>query len=231
MTNAIRLTHYINQIERAYVTAREQYALVQEIMESEKILYERDINSGDLSHEGKKNRRKAYESRLNEQLQKLNEIRTDFQNDVKKVRNTVSNIFAYKYEIQPEKLDLRAAELLKSGALSMTEIKNLAKKYSAASNPTMFRYTANFLKDENDGEARQIYALSKTVGCRPDLDIISSFEEICLMGLRDDARYANGVHDKLHAKTYQEDMKLAEPIFKYYDPLNDDEDDIGYPVG
>ena len=92
------------------------------------------------------------------------------------VRSEVETRFYDRYHANPEEMDMRGIELLRSGILSDKEVKHLAEKYDG--NCTMQRICGKYLEQSDDQGTRALGRMMRANASDPHLRCIDSIIEV-----------------------------------------------------
>lgn len=213
MSKTFELREYINKIEKSYIKARKEFEGNAEELDSLEISHKERINSGELSSSGQRNEYERYGEKKRELLKNFEGIRTRFADNVQEIRKSVQTLFRNKYCVNPEDLDLKAVELLKRDMLTASEILEIALNYKDQGNLAMYRYCGTFINPDeyHDGSMKRLGLDAKRALQRDDLELIDSFTDVCLKGLRDDVSLSNGINSK-HDEFYNSILESSEDI-------------------
>lgn len=207
-----KLTSYINKIEALYGKAREDFnkatAELAQLEESHK----KKVGSGELNAKGLQRENERYTSKRKELLQTIADARDTFSKGAAEVRDSVDVLFRNTYRTNPESMDLKAVEMIKSGMLTERELLEMAAAYKESGNLAMYRYCGTRLNtNDTDPTIRAIAQDAHRALEREDLQTVDTFTDICLKGLRDDVALANGI-DRRHEEFYGDIYNAAENI-------------------
>lgn len=208
----IKLSTYIYEIEEKYTKARNEFSEVAKQIDQLDLNHRANIRSGNLNDKGIKREFANYNKSKRELQAKIRSIRNTFSVEIEEIRTRVDNVFKDLFKVNPEELDLRAVEILKSGMLTDSELVEMANDYKADGNLAMYRYCGTFADiNSRDKDLRQLAVDSKKPTKREDLSIIDSFSESCSLALRDDVALSNGI-DRHHDEFLQVSLSSAEAI-------------------
>ena len=211
-TTTYKLTNYINRIESCYSKAREDYNKAVDMMNRNEENHKRAISNGELSAKGIQNEQKRYHETKKKLLQQIAEIREGFTKRASEIRNSVNTLFRNNYRVTSNDIDLKAVEMLKRGMLTDTELLEMADIYKEQGNLSMYRYCGTFADaDSPNPDVKRLAGDAKRIQTRTDLEVIDSFTDVCLKGLRDDTLLANGI-DNRHEEFYCNSYSIAEDI-------------------
>ena len=207
-----KLTSFINKIEALYGKAREDFnkatAELAQLEESHK----KKVGSGELNAKGLQRENERYTSKKKELLQTITDARDTFSKGAAEVRDSVDVLFRNTYRTNPESMDLKAVEMIKSGMLTERELLEMAAAYKESGNLAMYRYCGTRLdRNDTDPTIRAIAQDAHRALEREDLQTVDTFTDICLKGLRDDISLANGI-DRRHEEFYGDIYNAAENI-------------------
>ena len=207
-----KLTSFINKIEALYGKAREDFnkatAELAQLEESHK----KKVGSGELNAKGLQRENERYTSKRKELLQTIADARDTFSKGAAEVRDSVDVLFRNTYRTNPESMDLKAVEMIKSGMLTERELLEMAAAYKESGNLAMYRYCGTRLdRNDTDPTIRAIAQDAHRALEREDLQTVDTFTDICLKGLRDDISLANGI-DRRHEEFYGDIYNAAENI-------------------
>lgn len=207
-----KLTSFINKIEALYGKAREDFnkatAELAQLEESHK----KKVGSGELNAKGLQRENERYTSKRKELLQTIADARDTFSKGAAEVRDSVDVLFRNTYRTNPESMDLKAVEMIKSGMLTERELLEMAAAYKESGNLAMYRYCGTRLdRNDTDPTIRAIAQDAHRALEREDLQTVDTFTDICLKGLRDDVALANGI-DRRHEEFYGDIYNAAESI-------------------
>ena len=207
------LTSYINKIEALYGKAREDFNKATAELEKLEESHRAKLNSRELNATGVQRENERYTARKKELLQTIADARDTFSKGAAEVRDSVNVLFRNTYRTNPESMDLKAVEMIKSGMLTEKELIEMALSYKESGNLAMYRYCGTQLKVDTmtDPAIRAIATDAHRALEREDLQTVDTFTDICLKGLRDDISLANGI-DRRHEEFYGDIYRAAENI-------------------
>ena len=208
-----KLTSYINKIEALYSKAREDFNKATAELDKLEQSHRTKISSGELNAVGQQRENERYTARKKELLQTITAARDTFNTGAAEVRDSVDTLFRGLYRTDPESMDLKAVEMIKSGMLTEKELIEMALSYKESGNLAMYRYCGTQLKVDamTDPAIRAIATDAHRALEREDLQTIDTFTDVCLKGLRDDIILANGI-DNRHEEFYTSSYNAAENI-------------------
>lgn len=201
------LKDYMKQVEQIY----KKYApdFIKEA-NAEKALREEIYNirgSRELTPEGKQARIEPLQRQCEKHRAKMELLAKTAQAKALEVRSVVESRFYDRYHANPDAMDMRGVELLRSGILSDKEIKQLAEQYS--DNCTMQRICGKYMEQSADQETRTLGRVLQANASDPHLRCIDSIIEVgsyCMGGAH--LSGANGAErmlsrfDEMTAQTY-----------------------------
>ena len=219
-----KLTSYINKIEALYGKAREDFNKATTELAQLEESHRKKVGSGELNAKGLQRENERYTSKKKELLQTITDARDTFSKGAAEVRDSVDVLFRNNYRTNPESMDLKAVEMIKSGMLTERELLEMAAAYKESGNLAMYRYCGTQLKvDANtDPTVKEIARDAHRALEREDLQTVDTFTDICLKGLRDDVVLANGI-DRRHEEFYGNLYNAAENITATVDTPWDNE--------
>lgn len=208
-----KLTSYINKIEALYGKAREDFNKATTELAQLEESHKKKVGSGELNAKGLQRENERYTSKRKELLQTIADARDTFSKGAAEVRDSVDVLFRNTYRTNPESMDLKAVEMIKSGMLTEKELIEMALSYKESGNLAMYRYCGTQLKVDTmtDPAIRAIATDAHRALEREDLQTVDTFTDICLKGLRDDVALANGI-DRRHEEFYGDIYRAAEDI-------------------
>lgn len=209
---AKKLTDYLNEMENAYIEARSAFDTAENELSTLKKVNDSNMSNNHYTAQAKLELLSNYKEAQREIISNLQKARKEFLETCDQIKEHVNSDFKSKYAPTADCMDLKAAEMLKSGMLTEKEVKEIVMNYKKSGNNTMYRYSATFLDDKSsDGEVQSLALDAKRPYTRPDLEIVDHFIEICSKGLRDDLVLSNGihrVHDKFKESIYNSAQDL-----------------------
>lgn len=207
------LTSYINKIEALYSTAREDFNKAVAELNKLEDSHRAKLNSRELNAVGVQRENERYNSKKKELLQTIADARETFTRGAAEVRDSVNVLFRGKYRTDPESMDLKAVEMIKSGMLTQGELIEMATAYKEQGNLAMYRYCGTQIKTDGltDPAIRAIATDAHRALQREDLQTVDTFTDVCLKGLRDDISLANGI-DRRHEEFYTSCYTAAQDI-------------------
>lgn len=207
-----KLTSFINKIEALYGKAREDFNKATTELAQLEESHKKKVGSGELNAKGLQRENERYTSKRKELLQTIADARDTFSKGAAEVRDSVDVLFRNTYRTNPESMDLKAVEMIKSGMLTERELLEMAAAYKESGNLAMYRYCGTRLdRNDTDPTIRAIAQDAHRALERTDLQTVDSFTDICLKGLRDDVALANGI-DRRHEEFYGDIYNAAENI-------------------
>lgn len=207
-----KLTSYINKIEALYGKAREDFNKATTELAQLEEAHRKKVGSGELNAKGLQRENERYTSKRKELLQTIADARDTFSKGAAEVRDSVDVLFRNTYRTNPESMDLKAVEMIKSGMLTERELLEMAAAYKESGNLAMYRYCGTRLNaNDTDPTIRAIAQDAHRALEREDLQTVDTFTDICLKGLRDDVALANGI-DRRHEEFYGDIYRAAEDI-------------------
>lgn len=207
-----KLTSYINKIEALYGKAREDFNKATTELAQLEESHKKKVGSGELNAKGLQRENERYTSKRKELLQTIADARDTFSKGAAEVRDSVDVLFRNTYRTNPESMDLKAVEMIKSGMLTERELLEMAAAYKESGNLAMYRYCGTRLdRNDTDPTIRAIAQDAHRALEREDLQTVDTFTDICLKGLRDDVALANGI-DRRHEEFYGDIYNAAENI-------------------
>lgn len=207
-----KLTSYINKIEALYGKAREDFNKATTELAQLEESHKKKVGSGELNAKGLQRENERYTSKRKELLQTIADARDTFSKGAAEVRDSVDVLFRNTYRTNPESMDLKAVEMIKSGMLTERELLEMAAAYKESGNLAMYRFCGTRLdRNDTDPTIRAVAQDAHRALERTDLQTVDSFTDICLKGLRDDVALANGI-DRMHEEFYGDIYRAAEDI-------------------
>lgn len=207
-----KLTSYINKIEALYGKAREDFNKATTELAQLEESHKKKVGSGELNAKGLQRENERYTSKRKELLQTIADARDTFSKGAAEVRDSVDVLFRNTYRTNPESMDLKAVEMIKSGMLTERELLEMAAAYKESGNLAMYRFCGTRLdRNDTDPTIRAVAQDAHRALERTDLQTVDSFTDICLKGLRDDVALANGI-DRRHEEFYGDIYRAAEDI-------------------
>lgn len=207
-----KLTSYINKIEALYGKAREDFNKATTELAQLEESHKKKVGSGELNAKGLQRENERYTSKRKELLQTIADARDTFSKGAAEVRDSVDVLFRNTYRTNPESMDLKAVEMIKSGMLTERELLEMAAAYKESGNLAMYRFCGTRLdRNDTDPTIRAVAQDAHRALEREDLQTVDTFTDICLKGLRDDVALANGI-DRRHEEFYGDIYNAAESI-------------------
>lgn len=207
-----KLTSYINKIEALYGKAREDFNKATTELAQLEESHRKKVGSGELNAKGLQRENERYTSKRKELLQTIADARDTFSKGAAEVRDSVDVLFRNTYRTNPESMDLKAVEMIKSGMLTERELLEMAAAYKESGNLAMYRFCGTRLNEKDtDPTIRAVAQDAHRALERTDLQTVDTFTDICLKGLRDDVALANGI-DRRHEEFYGDIYRAAEDI-------------------
>ena len=207
-----KLTSYINKIEALYGKAREDFNKATTELAQLEESHKKKVGSGELNAKGLQRENERYTSKRKELLQTIADARDTFSKGAAEVRDSVDVLFRNTYRTNPESMDLKAVEMIKSGMLTERELLEMAAAYKESGNLAMYRFCGTRLdRNDTDPTIRAVAQDAHRALEREDLQTVDTFTDICLKGLRDDISLANGI-DRRHEEFYGDIYRAAEDI-------------------
>jgi hypothetical protein len=207
-----KLTSYINKIEALYGKAREDFNKATTELAQLEESHRKKVGSGELNAKGLQRENERYTSKRKELLQTIADARDTFSKGAAEVRDSVDVLFRNTYRTNPESMDLKAVEMIKSGMLTERELLEMAAAYKESGNLAMYRFCGTRLdRNDTDPTIRAVAQDAHRALEREDLQTVDTFTDICLKGLRDDVALANGI-DRSHEEFYGDIYRAAEDI-------------------
>lgn len=215
----MNLNDYINDIEKIYKNAREEYTPTAERLERLEESHKNAIHSGELSPKGLERETERYNENKKVYQNTLKEIRDKFLKDCGKVKGIVSDTFRDNYEVNPKYIDRDTVTLLNSGILRESELTALCEKNN--NNITMVRLIGSYINDPKTELGKYYKRNSEIPKDREDLKIIDQVATLYNKGLQDDIKYANR-YNRTIDNILTDTRKAAAKIVSNKSPLLDE---------
>lgn len=207
------LSAYLDEIRTTYNEARAEYTRLYDLLDEATAKYREARRSGNYSRQGIEKVQQEYSAKSAYLRASIEQVIQDAQASFAKTRQSADHAFGDLYRVLPEKLDMAALELLKSGILTDGELVELAGRYEG--NRTMTRLIGKYAKERADTDPnntnvamRKLAAAVKASETIPHLEAMDSLTVWAEKGLRMDRSLSDGV-----AKCFDEN---ADHIFEEY---------------
>lgn len=202
-----KLKFNIDNIESLYRSAREAYCKEFEDFTIQQRKHKAKMSK--LNPEGRKEEELNFIEARKKHEEKLDAIRTEFQNQAKNERDTVEKVFASFYG---GTIDNDIITMLDHDVFSESEILKMADEFLNARNIFMYRIIGKHAEKSKSKELQQLANNAKRISRRSDLDIIDNFVFVCNKGLRSEKHLADGIHLQLHEDSYDRSINESEGI-------------------
>lgn len=211
-TKTYKLSEFINKLESFYGKARTDYEEAAAMLSLLDADHKKLVDSKELNLVGIQRENERYNKKRKEILNKIRTARDTFSYNAGEIRQSVESFFKSNYAVDPNDVDLKACELLKSGMLTDNELLEMAGRYKKDNNMAMYRYCGTFANEnDSDPNIRHLALDSKRTMQREDLMLVDSFTDACLKGLRDDITLSNGV-DSRHEDFFEAALSSSKDI-------------------
>lgn len=149
----MKLYDYMKKVEGIYKELAPEYIKAVENYKNIRDAIIATRNNRDLTEQGKKKRIEQLQEENRVNKAEMEALAATAEQRAQEVRKQVEKAFYNRYHANPEALDMKVLELLKSGILTDTELKNLASQYS--DNATMQRIAGKYMEQRPDRELQQ----------------------------------------------------------------------------
>lgn len=220
----ISLISFINRLDDEFSKARGAYIdHYQKAASCNAELAQLDSKRAEYSEAGYYQRVEDIRTRKNYAVEDMKAAVREFESAAAVIRKSCEKEFRPKYGITAEQVDDAALTLLRSGALSREELKQLAADYNE--NATMRRLIGSELYKDGDGVLPELgLQLIQSSQRTPHLDTFDSLKNVCTLCLRVDTDgiatipvedgfgKSNAVYKELYDGALAKAMKAAETI-------------------
>lgn len=222
----VKLISYINRLDDAFSESRGKYIdFFQKVNECNKELAELDARKAEYSPAGYAQRLDDIRQRKGYAVEDMHSAVREFESTAAVIRRSCEKEFRPKYGITSEQVNDAALTLLRSGALSHEELRQLAEDFSE--NATMRRLIGSELYKDGDGVLPELgLQLIQSSQRTPHLDTFDSLKDVCSLCLRVDVDTdgvrtipvedgfgrSNAVYKELYNGALAKAMKAAETI-------------------
>lgn len=205
------LREYLNRIRDTYTEARGEYTALQNERESVEKRYQAKLKSGELTKTGRAKATEHYREAVAGVDRRLEDLMRKTEERFEQTRTAVDFMTKDDYGLNPEKLDMNALELLKSGIMTDSELQTMAQNFKG--NPTMRRMIGKYAKEraDKDPDNLAMRTLAVSAGLPEDNVPLGAVDALIgwgRSGLRSDRLLA----DKI-AEVYEQETA---DIFKKY---------------
>lgn len=181
----MKLIEYMRRIEKIYKDAAPKYLEAAQKEKENREAIEGIRASSNLTYEGKQKQIAALTEQGNAIRAEMAAYSAQAREQALEVRQEVERRFYGHFHATPQDIDMPALELLKSGILTDTELKNLANSYS--NNATMRRLIGRTMEQRDSRELQQMGRLLRANATEPHLQCVDSIMQVgeyCLGGGR-----------------------------------------------
>ena len=190
------LSAYLEEIRKAYTEARAEYTRLYDALDEATHKYQEAKRSGNYSKQGMEKAQQEYNSKSAYLRASIEKVIQDAQASFADTRKRADTVFGDLFSVTPEKLDMAALELLKSGVLTDAELTEFANRYE--DNRTMTRLIGKYAKERADAdpankEMRRLAAFARAADTIPHLEAVDSLTVWAEKGLRMERSLADGV--------------------------------------
>lgn len=168
----MKLTEYMKKAESIYKELSPKYI---EAANAEKAVREEIYNvrsSREYTREGKEKRIAQLQEQEKEYRAEMAALAATAKERAQQVRDEVESRFYGHFHASADAMDMKAIELLKSGILTDTELKNLADQYNG--NATMLRIIGKNMEERPNRELQQMGRVLQANASDPHLKCIDS---------------------------------------------------------
>lgn len=228
----MKLTLFINDVERAYREERAKYEeLCKSIDDIDGKLSELRTKRNLFSAKGYAEKTDGLMEARRRLTDEIEQIPKEYATRTAAIREKCKDEFSKRYSATPSMVDSNAVLLAQSGLLTIDEFADMAKSFGK--NATMLRIIGDCAEkqgDKNGNEALRLFGIStlKSSLEQPHLEVLDGFTSLAGMGLRvhesgdsidgiraelsfDETRpLADGYATELHAENVEKYTELAD---------------------
>lgn len=196
----IKLTNYLNRIEKEYIKARAKWEETQKQIQFENNNFE-SIKWVNYTPQGRKELRNKHNTNIDRLKNELEKIRQDFTDNVTEIQADSDKLFNRMYQYTPSDIDEKGLAIIQNSNIEPDELITLAESYKAKDNYTMYFLIADKLKtekgldnlSESEQKGHDYYIQAKENKTRKDHELLNGFRDVCLKSLRDDVTLSDGI--------------------------------------
>lgn len=148
------LKMYMQKVAEIYKTAAPEFIEEYKAEKEAREAIAKVKGSADFTEQGKQRKIEQLEQECAEHRKVMETIAAEAQKKALGVRREVEEHFYSRFHVSPADLDVNALELLKSGIVTDTELKNMAQEY--ANNVTMLRLLGKYMMERQSSELKSM---------------------------------------------------------------------------